>query len=753
MSYLLRFSCCLFLGFTWAWGFAQSCSLQWPPFQGYTFINTNLISPRIPGARLFVNLESVEEYYKNQGSPQVKGNVDEWHERYCEIPDVKDIATLIYRATLADFEQLARAVKSKSAPLPYGFANNSFANYLKRHRCEETAKYLLFAKTCEPYVVEGDPWAQPQRKYQEMNGLIERGEQELLTAESHYIRLRYAYQVIRLAHYSKQYERVLELCESLLPKIDNDPSVIEDWILGHKAGAMQALGQRVEAAYLFARLFAECPSKREQAYYSFNVQTDEEWEACLARCKSPEEEATLFAIRGSFPNSKLLVEMRNIYERDPDSPYLPLFLIQEMRKLEKSLLGASFNSHRQQNQFYYGVPAADAGQQVIALQRFVNQVIQEKVLPRLGLWHLSAGYLAMLAGNAYDARKAFDAAAKEDLPKILEQQLEAFELALYFNTLEQATFEVENDIAHLQAANDVFRAFTDFKDFSRDKLTQLYQKGGHPGKAFLMQYPPRYLRPNIRPELLEDLLRVVRKQELSRLEQEMVADGDSTILQELLNLRASYFMREYKFEAALETLKQMGRADWDNFGYFNPFVERIRDCVHCPLPANVRTFNKGELIEALLDKEYQARAGTGNTAVLYYEIGLALYNMSYFGQAWDVTDFYRSGGSMRAAYLRDGDDITPHPVFPYGNQENLDCSRARLYFERARLSTDSTELAAKATFMAAKCERNDYYTNRWRPGAVQTFENFEILVQNYSNTAFYERILEECLYFNLYANR
>jgi hypothetical protein len=97
--------------------------------------------------------------------------------------------------------------------------------------------------------------------------------------------------------------------------------------------------------------------------------------------------------------------------------------------------------------------------------------------------------------------------------------------------------------------------------------------------------------------------------------------------------------------------------------------------------------------------------------------------------------------------------VTPHPIFPYGNQENFDCSRARLYFERARLATDSLELAAKATFMAAKCERNEYYVNRWRPDAVQSFENFELLVQNYAGTDFYQQIIDECLYFRAYANR
>ncbi|NRA51553.1 MAG: hypothetical protein HRU12_20705 [Phaeodactylibacter sp.] len=731
----------------------QRCSDNRPPFQGYSFINTNLISPEIPGAQLFVDLRALEDYARQQGSPQVKGNLEEWQERFCDLHTVQAIGDVIYQSSRSDFESLVTAVRSKRVPLPYRLANNPFAKYLKSHQCVETATYLEYAKNCEYYATRRSPWESPQLRYQEMDEWITYGVSQLEEAKSHYIRLRYAYQVIRLAHYSKQYKKVLSLYDELLPKIDNDPSIIEDWIEGHRAGAMLALGQRVEAAYLYSRLFDRCPSKRESAYRSFSIKNDEEWRACLAKCKTPQEEATLFAIRASFPDSKLLVEMQAIYQRDPNSPYLTLFLIQEVLKLERNLLGISFNDQRRQNKFYYGVPVKDAGQRVIRLQQFVTQILKEGLITRSGIWKMAQGYLSMLAGSFYDARKSFESARQMDLPPILEQQLEAFELALYINALDKINYDIENKIVSLQNTSDAYQVFDDFPDFVRDRLTTLYMDAGQPGKAFLMQHPAKYLKPRIKPELIENLLAVTRKENPSKLEAQIIADGDSTIQQMLLNIKASYLMSENKLEAAFETLKKMDRVDWDNYGLFNPFVERVRDCIRCPLPSNVPLYNKGELIEEILNKEYEAKAGTGDVAVLNYEIGLALYNLSYFGQSWKAMDFYRSGASLETAYLRDGDNITPHPIFPYGNQENFDCSRARLYFERARLATDSLELAAKATFMAAKCERNEYYVNRWRPGAVQTFENFELLMQNYSDSEFYQQIIKECLYFRAYANR
>ncbi|NBC09334.1 MAG: hypothetical protein GVY26_19265 [Bacteroidetes bacterium] len=739
--------------FVWGKLHAQRCSDNRPPFRGYSFLNPYLVGPQIPGSQLFVDIEELEEYYQQQGSPQIKGNVDEWHERFCEIPAVRDIAALVYQTTKDDLRELRSAIRNPSNPLGYLMRENSFATYLKRNECTETVDYLIYAKNCERYVTRLDPWERPQTMYREMDALIERGLDEFEQTKSHYIRLRYVYQIIRLAHYSRQYERVLKLHKRLLRKTDNDPSIIEDWIEGHRAGALMALGQRVEASYIFSRLFDRCPSKQTAYYHSFDIRTDQEWADCLALCRTPEEKATLYVIRANFPDSRLLVELENIYENDPSSPYLHLLLVREVRRLERDLLGLSFNNNRRQNKFYYGVPSSDAGRRVVDLQTFVTQVLKEGVIEDKALWRSMQGYLAMLAGNFYDARKSFEAARQLRMPRLLEEQLDAFELALYINTLEDIDKETENKLARLQRTNDVYKRLPDFEDFLRDKLTELYQQTDQEGKAFLMQYPFDYLKPNIKPKMVEELLRLCRLEEPSEMEAGFIADGDSTVLQQLLNMKASYLMKQYKFEAALETLKRMDRVDWDNFGQYNPFVDWENERVHQPLPSDVLTYNKGEFLEALLDKEYQAKAGTGNVGVLNFQIGLALYNITYFGQAWQVQDFYRSGASLRTAYLRDGDNVVPHPVYPYGNAEHFDCSRARLFFERARLATDSLELGAQATFWAAKCERNEYYVNRWRPGAQQTFENFELLVENYRNTDYYQRILEECLYFRAYASQ
>ena len=76
-------------------------------------------------------------------------------------------------------------------------------------------------------------------------------------------------------------------------------------------------------------------------------------------------------------------------------------------------------------------------------------------------------------------------------------------------------------------------------------------------------------------------------------------DDGTTIQNDLIDIQATLLLNDYQLEAALETYKEMDRIEWDNFGLFNPFAQRINDCVHCPLPDSLRLYNKGELIEEI----------------------------------------------------------------------------------------------------------------------------------------------------------
>jgi hypothetical protein len=264
-----------------------------------------------------------------------------------------------------------------------------------------------------------------------------------------------------------------------------------------------------------------------------------------------------------------------------------------------------------------------------------------------------------------------------------------------------------------------------------------------------MEYSLEQLLLNPDLEILDELIALCRKEDRTPFEDALVEKkkGD-TIEKQLLNAKATYLMGEGLLESALRVMQEIPEEEWDEYGQFNPFVRRFKDCVHCKLPDTVTIFNRGQLIERILEIEYEARAATSLdvAASHYFDLGEAFYNMTYFGQSWNAADAFRSGSSAAIAYKNKGKDVFSAVGFPLGNKENFNCDRARRYFDQARRTAQSDEIQVAAAYMGAKCERNDYYVNLER----RTYDYFSIIETDYKGTEFYKRIIQECRDFQAY---
>jgi len=732
----------------------SSCVPNPNAFSGYSFIDTDVTRRYIDMAPLLPDFPKLYKLYKGQAYKQMEDNIKEWRERICRLATEADIHYLVYIATIGELEDLRTSISNNRIPLSYlgaSMSENTFARYLHRNKCAEIVDYLIFAKKCEPYAVKPGGWEKPALARESMQRLIQEGKQAFIRAESHYVRLRYAYQIIRLAHYAKLYEEVIALYDYLIPKIDHDPSIVEYWILGHKAGALLALDRRVESAYLFSRVFDRCPSKRESAFLSFRIRTDEEWRECLLMCQSDRERAALYALRAHAEDSRLVEEMEKIYEYDPHSEFLEVLLVRELAQLEKDLLGLEFNDKKAGNKRYHGRPRAYAGQLVIDLQGFVRKVLKEGEITSPGLWKISEGYLELLAGNYYFAEKTFNVAREMIDNDTLERQLDAFEAALRISAMSGLSPDIEKTASEVRTSK-VYTQFPDFPEFLKDKMADLYDKGGRKGLAYLSRYPLKSLRANPQLDIIDDLLEVCRKKDLSRWEKWLVEKTDGTTIEkELIDMKATLLISEHQYEAALEVLKQMDRADWDDYGVFNPYADRIRDCVRCPLPDTLALYSKGEMIESLMDTEYRAKAATDpdEAARLYHRLGVAYYNLSYYGYSWRAADNFRSGASALRYKRGSRNYVFSNPLFPLGNKENMDVTEALYYFEKARILAKDRELGARATFWGAKCEQKLHFINN-AAGVKPAREYFALLRRYYNDTDYAQRVIKECKYYKAY---
>ncbi|MFK7936820.1 MAG: hypothetical protein AB8G22_25125 [Saprospiraceae bacterium] len=731
---------------------------------GYSFINPLLVNHAAPYAAYFLDFEELDNLMGEKKDIQPISNIDEWYDRFCEVPIKEDIRKLIYTSPRQDFELLKSAARSESIPLPTRLNKNSFARHLESHKCLETIDYLIFAKTCEPHVTNnGSNWETPQRDVATMTKLIKRGIKEFKDTKSHYIRLRYAYQLVRLAHYSKQYEETLRLYDWTIPKMDNDPSLIEWWMLGHKAGALQGLGRNVEAAYHYAQIFQHAPSKRQSAFRSFSIETDAEWAACLNLCQNDHERATLFAMRASAHRSQILEEVEKIYDLDPTNENLELLIIAEIKRREEELLGRGFsNEYVRHDRRHYQRPNPAAGRQIIELQKFARKLREEEKTNDTEFWHLAEGYLEFLAGDFYAADRTFKLVSERVENDTINEQLQAFRLALSIAAWEHADDDTETKAVAIMRSSDEYDKYRDFPDYLHDKMAQLYRADGQVGKAFLCHYPLDFLRGNPQEAIVNDLMQIYNQAEPSRFEQFLLQEDDHEAARNtILDIRGTMYLQNYQLEAALEIYKDMEPSSWDQYCQTNPFREHINDCVNCNLQDTV-AYNRKEIIERILEMEYSARAELERAALYYYRIGNAFYNMTYFGHAWRGLDYFRSGASYNSWNLNDQDGVFNSSGFPYGNKEIMDVARALSYFERVKYLTTNRELLARATFAAAKCEQKQYFMSdafrrpdySFIPEPTPAFFRYhQEFLDEFSDTQYYLDVIQECKYFNLYAVR
>ncbi|MFN4910673.1 MAG: hypothetical protein ACK438_07060 [Flavobacteriales bacterium] len=222
----------------------------------------------------------------------------------------------------------------------------------------------------------------------------------------------------------------------------------------------------------------------------------------------------------------------------------------------------------------------------------------------------------------------------------------------------------------------------------------------------------------------------------------------------LLEMKATLLMRNpNRLKEAIVIFEQLPEA-FNNASnmYKNPFEMSARNIrfneetdVQSILEEN--SFTKLKLAKQLL--VHFEKANATNSALDYFHLGVAYYNISYYSNMWGFLAYYRC------------------TFEPNGFVDN---SIALKFLDKAlAIGLKNRELEAKAHFMGARCEQN-LFTQRYGSIGGNTEngryfddfmteinqagfqKNFATLKKSYSNSEFYKDIISECSYFSYYQN-
>jgi hypothetical protein len=185
----------------------------------------------------------------------------------------------------------------------------------------------------------------------------------------------------------------------------------------------------------------------------------------------------------------------------------------------------------------------------------------------------------------------------------------------------------------------------------------------------------------------------------------------------------------------------------------NPFNGNIKDCHDCEHAAYQKKkysfLDFLTTIKTMQDKVALKEDLYTNSLLL----GNAFYNISHFGNG---RIFYEM-------------NIVGYGSSPYSFRDPMknmitNCDLPKMYYQKAFESASTKEQKAKCLYLMSKCERNQYYNNKYKTTnsvwEIQddnvnfiAWNGFKALKKDYWDTQYYQEVLAECGYFKTYNNQ
>ncbi|MFL5728159.1 MAG: hypothetical protein ACJ75J_01625, partial [Cytophagaceae bacterium] len=193
--------------------------------------------------------------------------LEEWFQ-YCKgEAAMADIDAILYDT---EPEKLISYEKYAQYSRDTGLSSNTFLNYLIEHENKEAFSYILYAKKNEYLNYSMDPWEDDQwdKDFNAIRQLIHEGDSLYSVTGSSFLKLRYAYQIVRALRNTGQWGDCIALYDSLIEP-SKEKSMVKWWALSHKATAANFSGNSAYADYLFSKVFANSKDKVNRAFMGF----------------------------------------------------------------------------------------------------------------------------------------------------------------------------------------------------------------------------------------------------------------------------------------------------------------------------------------------------------------------------------------------------------------------------------------------------------------------------------------------------
>ena len=662
----------------------------------------------------------------------------------------------------------------------------------KNTKIEKSAQaYINFAKECSQlfhYRTQIDLWDYNSIKKQvivDHTSLLSKANTLLKNESNSQLKSRYYYQIIRVLHYTKNWQEAIDFFES---KVENKMPKTElyYYILDQVAGCYYSTKNYEKAAYLFTKVVSNSIDRKESAFLSFNFCAHKGAEG-KSFFKDAEDQKNLLLIKSLRDFSNEMDNLQKFISLDANDNRVELLFMRALNNVERDIWPKNIGIGDRI------LPYSKGNNNYKPLLEITKKQLQNPAVKNKDYWRLATSYLSFIKQDLKTAKQQLEGVKKyKEQKKTLAIIYEIFSWETVKPANEDYIYEALKTLP--QQTNWQQAPKNDQRNFILDKVAHIYYKNQEIAKAFLVHNNLYNVSSIVSLELLNSLEAFYKKPTKNKFEKTLLnnANYKGNFLEYLEYQKALYYLQHKSPEKALVHLNKIKLRKEEPFIPNTVFSNNIKECFRCPVS------------EIMVDEVYKASVfsfikTTSNLKEFTLNL-IALEKLTKDNKKWVAKlanyllgnyYFNISNTGYFRGILYNGDNCCDYDYISYNNDtysnknetaksiinktgynlKNADYNPT-LYFELSKtakkyyqktmaLSTDN-ELNARCLYLMAKCELNVTYNegnsnakeielNKYFSFEIPENSSFKTLNNEYSNTNFYKMIIKECSYFKTYS--
>lgn len=735
------------------WGKSFACGWDEGDWYYYNLFNQEIMSDEryrpfllIYGSRYFTN-----DTLRN-------GNIEEWRQ-YLGL-SYDETKYLVFNASRSDLQNLSKGKRAVDENLSF-----ASADFMKNQK--QALLYLAYAKYLEPYmrIIPGEDtdfyWDLPEYEHNAGDLDYEKVKTVLTkswNAESdNELKLRYGYQLVRLAHYTRRYQEAVQLFEQYVEPLKMRTEMYY-YALAQKAGALRGLGETQRANRDFIRVFANSYDLKTMAYTSLTMGWDNEinFADFVAGAADNNERNDIFFMMGYSDFNNPVNEIEKIVVTDPNAIQAKVLMVRAINMLERRMLLSyvPWGEGDDRSRYPY------LGQDDTEGRAFFNQALRVSDMQRdkasdKNFWNLASSYLHFLnkdfelANNCLGNVKSTDA----DYMAMVKN------LTAYIDICRQPKIDANTErylydnYANMIKGEESYSLNMADNSFIGMVLSNRYGLQGEKAKSFLMLRHVKAIEDNPDESLLDDIQSFLNKKKKTQLEEYIAATSTTEMANTnnyLAYVKGVLRLTEGDFKTAKGLFEKQTRLKMSRrlFGhnievyYSGDEKDIMRDDYIADFSFIHDNMTEVEVADALMQLDKIGKKEKGDeSAKANYLIANFFYNVSRTGYYRQYLRFDNNNGF---SYWKYGPDANVY-------KNTLDLSSA--YLEKAKKSAEDRELKAHIVYAQAKNAQQvmEDHVDTWDQQMVIPHAQLNEFDQ-YAGTSYHQAVLSNCVYYRDYHN-